>query len=60
MTPVNTFRIIFNQYFDAGLPYLPNCSFISNNTSPYRFIDITAAVASTPDAGCQDLARQHQ
>ena len=60
LTPVNTFRIIFNHYFDAGLPYLPNCSFISNNTSPYRFIDITAAVASTPDAGCQDLARQHQ
>jgi hypothetical protein len=54
-TPVNTFRLIFNQYFDAGLPYLPDCSFISDNDAPYRFIDLTPALASTPDPACAQM-----
>lgn len=27
ITPVNTFRVVFNRYFDAGLPLLPDTSF---------------------------------
>lgn len=59
-SPVNTFRLIFNQYFDAGLPYLPNCSFIADNATPYRFSDITPVLTGTPGEGCQYLADAHR
>lgn len=41
MTPVNNFRIIFNQYFGASLPYLPDRSYVSNLESPYDFKEIS-------------------
>lgn len=41
-TPVNTFRIVFNELFDAGLPLLPERTYVFQDRShPYRFTDVT-------------------
>ena len=43
MTPINTFRIIFNRYFGADLPLLADRSFIfRDNDRLYSFLDVTA------------------
>jgi len=45
MSPVNTFRMIFNYYFKTNLPILDNRAFIFNNAeAPYEFIEITEEV----------------
>ena len=44
MTPVNTFRFIFNRYFDQDLPILEDRINFSQFTTPYDTIDITDAV----------------
>ncbi len=43
-TPVNTFRVIFNEYFGDDLPLLENKSFVSSYDRPYQFLDVTEAV----------------
>jgi hypothetical protein len=47
-TPVNTFRILFNALFDAGLPLLPDVSYHSPNYD--RLYDFQVARDSTPDS----------
>lgn len=37
LTPVNTFRLIFNQYFGGQFSYLPDRSYYAPNTQPYQF-----------------------
>ena len=44
ITPVNSFRGIFSQYFGAALPPLPDRSFFSTESQPYDFSDITGEV----------------
>jgi hypothetical protein len=39
ITPVNSFRILLNTYFNARLPLLPNHSFFSIWRQPYGFYD---------------------
>jgi len=41
ITPVNTFRLIFNEYFDAHLDLLPDNVLYSEWEAPFKFIDIT-------------------
>jgi hypothetical protein len=42
---VNSFRIILNQYFSAGLPILPDKNYIFPNLQNlYQFTDVTAKV----------------
>lgn len=43
ITPVNLFRIIFNEYFYTELPLLDSISYTHKNVSnyPFEFIDIT-------------------
>jgi len=41
ITPVNTFRVIFNHYFDANFDLLKDFSFYSGWNDPFRFIDVT-------------------
>lgn len=42
ITPVNTFRLIFNRYFGTTLPFLEDKSYIIRDTDhPYVFIDVT-------------------
>ncbi len=39
ITPVNSFRAVFNGYFNAGYDYLEDKSFFSTEKAPYRFIE---------------------
>ena len=41
MTPVNTFRIIFNSYFDDEYPILEDKMYWSVTTAPYQFVEMT-------------------
>lgn len=42
ITPVNSFRVIFNSYFDTNLPLLPDRNIIfENDKNYYKFIDVT-------------------
>lgn len=40
ISPVNTFRLIFNEYFGAGYELLPDESYYSTWPNPYRFIPV--------------------
>jgi len=44
ITPVNTFRVIFNTYFGADYELLEDKSYNSFDFSPYKFTDITDIV----------------
>jgi hypothetical protein len=45
-TPVNTFRIIFDRYFGADLPLLPDRSWVYRDTEhPYQLTEITDRLA---------------
>lgn len=44
ITPVNTFRIIFNKYFGASLELLPDANFFSTYSRPYKFFNVTNTV----------------
>ena len=48
ISPVNSFRVIFNTYFNGNLPLLEDYGFYSTNNAPYEFIIIPE---SRPD--CQ-------
>lgn len=42
ITPVNTFRVILNDYFGASLPLLPDRTYVfTDYDHPYRFEDVT-------------------
>jgi len=41
ITPVNTFRLIFNHYFDTNYELLPDENFIFPNLSIYTFFKVT-------------------
>jgi hypothetical protein len=44
ISPVNSFRVVFNTFFGASLPSLPERSYYSSGLNPYRFINVTAVV----------------
>jgi len=41
ITPVNTFRIIFNSYFDADYDLLENKMYLIDDYGPEYFVDVT-------------------
>ena len=41
ITPVNTFRIIFNSYFDTDYDLLENKIYFTDDNDPDFFIDVT-------------------
>jgi len=42
VTPVNSFRIVFNLYFDANFELLPDESYVHpDDHHPYKFFDVT-------------------
>ncbi len=54
MTPVNTFRIIFNRYFGTALPLLPDRNYVfRDNERLYSFLDVTDRLSETAE-------RRHQ
>ena len=40
LSPVNTFRVIFNAHFGANDPLLPNKSYYATWPQPYRFTEV--------------------
>lgn len=48
---VNAFRYVFNQYFGANIKELPDCSFVSNGDTPFKFVDVTTKLHSS-NANC--------
>src|SRR5690606_9458588 len=44
ITPVNTFRVIFNRYFGAKLPLLEDRCMYSPDSHPYDFKNVTEQV----------------
>lgn len=44
ITPVNSFRVVFNKYFDANLPLLPDKCYFSPTATPFAFEDVTEKV----------------
>ncbi len=52
ITPVNTFRYIFKYYFDVSIDLLPDKSYLSNQGTPYKLIEI--------DRTKEDLRRNSQ
>jgi hypothetical protein len=51
ISPVNSFRVVLNTYFDAGLELLPDRSYYSTWSKPFDFIDVTAKVRPPSDLG---------
>lgn len=47
LAPVNTFRFIFNQYFQTKLEILPNKQYFSFNIDSYQFTDVTNQTQNT-------------
>jgi hypothetical protein len=47
ITPVNTFRVIFNEYFGANLPLLEDRSFYSPLNDLFNFEDISDKVKTS-------------
>ena len=41
ISPVNSFRIILNEYFSQHFPVLEDKTYFSNFSQPYNFIDVT-------------------
>jgi hypothetical protein len=41
ITPVNTFRLLFNHYLDTNYQLLEDRSYFTNYTVPYKFLDVT-------------------
>ncbi len=41
ISPVNSFRVVFDAYFDAGLPLLDDRSYFSPLTNQFQFTDVT-------------------
>ncbi|MGD2206213.1 MAG: sulfatase-like hydrolase/transferase [Anaerolineae bacterium] len=52
ITPVNTFRLIFNRYFGTELELLEDRSYFSTWNQPYKFIDVTEEVG---DGSSKDI-----
>ncbi|MFC1848264.1 hypothetical protein ACFLXV_03020 [Chloroflexota bacterium] len=44
ITPVNSFRVVFNSYFGTDLALLPDTSYVIHGGHPYKFLDITDVV----------------
>jgi hypothetical protein len=44
ITPVNSFRIVFNHYFGADYELLEDESYFSTATHPYKFINVTGEI----------------
>ncbi len=48
ISPVNSFRIVLNAFFNAKIDLLPDRSYFSTWKEPYRFIDVSSGVGTPP------------
>lgn len=44
ITPVNSFRVVFNVYFDAGFELLSDENYLSNSIQPFNFMNVTELI----------------
>lgn len=44
ITPVNSFRYVFNACFQAEIPYLENRQYFSPNSEPFNMTDVTGQI----------------
>ena len=44
ITPVNTFRVIFNSYFGTEFDMLPDKNYFTKPHRPYRYYEVTERV----------------
>jgi hypothetical protein len=52
ITPVNSFRLVFDLYFGTNLGSLEDSSYVySNYTRPYKFLDVTQRLRSSQEDG---------
>lgn len=51
ITPVNSFRILFNEYFGAAYPLLPDRDYFSTIDRPFQFFEVTALDSLHRDLG---------
>jgi hypothetical protein len=51
ITPVNTFRLIFNEYLGTDLELLEDRSYYSTWAHPYQFVDVTDEVQAEEPLG---------
>ena len=51
ITPVNTFRVIFNHYHGAQFELLDDRSYFSSYYRPYQLTDVTAELAGRTESG---------
>jgi hypothetical protein len=47
ITPVNSFRLVFNLYFGTNLELLPDKYYYFYAGQPYRFVDVTERLQNT-------------
>jgi hypothetical protein len=60
ITPVNTFRVIFNHYFGTNYELLEDRSYFSTYQQPYRLVDVTEEIRNGSEwttAGLKPLAK---
>ena len=50
ITPVNSFRVIFNTFFGTNLPLLEDRNYYASYASPYRFEDVTGRIEPACEA----------
>jgi hypothetical protein len=55
ITPVNTFRVIFNEYFSTDLELLPNRQYFSPSSAIYQFEDVTDHIEDRCEISENDL-----
>lgn len=48
LSPVNIFRVVFNEYFDSNFELLPDESYYSTFFRPYRFTRVTDEAKAGP------------
>jgi hypothetical protein len=51
ITPVNTFRVIFNHYFGTDLELLEDQSYFSTYDRPWAFTNVTEQIDNTREVG---------
>jgi hypothetical protein len=47
ISPVNSFRVLLNTFYGANIKLLPDRSYFSTWSEPYKFVDVTDAVWSS-------------
>ena len=47
ITPVNSFRVVFNTYFGTQYPLLPDRTYFSHIGTPYNFTNITDQIGTS-------------